>query len=219
MRLSSLLRQTAHERNGNNMATCYILDETTITFAESESANPDYVSVDSMLVGTGGIERPRLQSNFEPKIHPPVLHGEQAESVNSVAIPPAELLTSIRSALKLNMSDLASVLGVSRPTVYAWLDGETPSPENHRVITRLKGVADEVESIGIERIDKLLKRPIFGGASFLDKLKAQEATREQLQILKRLGDKEEAARRTRKGPGKSLSNEGLLEHSTPYYED
>lgn len=132
--------------------------------------------------------------------------------------PPREQLAFIRETLGLNVSDLASVLRVSRQTVYAWLEGDEPKPENFTQILRLKRVADEVVRLTIPRFEKLLKRPIFDGLSFLDKLKGSEDHIDFLRPLKQLADKEQATRRVQKGSGKSLSDEGFLELSTPLYE-
>ena len=178
----------------------------------------DYVSVKARAVGTGGFERPRHQAFFEPSTHPPALHDAQFGAITGLAESPREQLTFIRETLKLNMSDLATVLGVSRPTVYAWLEGDEPSPENYTQIAHLKSIAEEVKRQTINRFDKLLKRPIFDGFSFLDKLKNQEDALELLSVLKQLGDKEQAARREQKGPGKTRCNDGFLEQSTPIYE-
>jgi DNA-binding transcriptional regulator YiaG len=41
----------------------------------------------------------------------------------------AEHVANIRDVFAINMSDLASVLGVTRPTAYTWLEGQEPKPE------------------------------------------------------------------------------------------
>ncbi len=199
------------------MALCLYGVEETLGVDESKSSEP-CVPIDAGTSGTGGVDRPRLQARFEPVTHPPTLYGEQSGALPTKSEPPRDQLMFIRKALKLNVSDLASVLGVSRPTVYAWLDGDEPSPENYTQVARLKRVADEIDRLTITRVDKLLKRPIFDGLSFFDKLNVTEEALECLPLLKQLADKERAARGAPKGSGKTQSNDGFLEQSTPFYE-
>ena len=40
--------------------------------------------------------------------------------------PVAGQVRELRAALSVNKSELAKILRVSRPTVYAWLDGKKP---------------------------------------------------------------------------------------------
>jgi hypothetical protein len=57
-------------------------------------------------------------------------------------------ITSIRSALSLNVKELASVLQVERPTVYAWMAGEAqPQPRNLARIDALWTIAREWEAL------------------------------------------------------------------------
>ncbi len=181
-------------------------------------SKPGYVSIDSKTSGTGGFEKLEHQTPFEPRTHAPILYGGRSCSPMPSAIAPRDQLQFIRETLKLNMSDLASVLEVSRPTVYSWLEGVEPSRENYSQIARLKDIADEVNHLTIPRFEKLLKRPLFDGSSFLDKLKATEDPVVFLPLLKQLADREQATRSTPKGFGKTISNEGFLEQSTPIYE-
>lgn len=174
------------------------------------------VPVESRISGTGGLEWPKPPKS--PTTHAPVVFGEHLGTRSEVSESPGSQLEFIRQTLGLNVSDLASALGVSRPTVYAWLEGDEPSPENYKQIARLKRVADEVDRLAIPRFEKLLKRPIFDGLSFLDKLKESEDPTSFLRPLKQLADKEHATRRSQKGSGKTLSNDGILEQSTPLYE-
>lgn len=186
--------------------------------AERSDTSLDYIPFEVRPIGTGGVGSESLLAWYESGPHRPAVYEQDSATSLGTMVSPAEMLTTIRHALKLNMSDLASVLGVSRPTVYAWLGGDDPSHENYIHIVRLQVVADKVEHSGVERFEKLLKRPIFDGASFFDKLKAQEDITEPLLALKSLGDREQAARMSRKGPGKTLENLGFLEHSSPIYE-
>jgi DNA-binding transcriptional regulator YiaG len=60
----------------------------------------------------------------------------------SSQISPAALLAEIRSSLGLNIADLARVVGVERPTIYAWMSGRsTPQKANALRVVRILDVA------------------------------------------------------------------------------
>jgi hypothetical protein len=117
----------------------------------------------------------------------------------------AEHLANIRDVFAINMSDLATVLTATRPTVYTWLEGQDPKkPETVKHIQRLSSFADEFGQANIKRLDRLLQRPILAGRSLLDMLKANEDPLVALPLLKEIGDKEAQTRRQPKGSGKNL---------------
>jgi hypothetical protein len=117
----------------------------------------------------------------------------------------AEHLANIRDVFAINMSDLAGVLTATRPTIYAWLEGQDPKkPETVRHIQQLSNFADEFRQANIQRLDRLLQRPILEGRSLLDMLKANEDPLVALPLLKEIGDKEAHTRRKSKGSGKNL---------------
>jgi hypothetical protein len=70
----------------------------------------------------------------------PIVARVGAGTANWGRVSPADLVAEIRANLALNLSQTALVLGVERPTVYAWLaDRARPQPANW---TRLMDVAD-----------------------------------------------------------------------------
>jgi hypothetical protein len=117
----------------------------------------------------------------------------------------AEHIANIRDVFAINMSDLAKVLTATRPTVYSWLDGQEPNkPEMVKHIQQLSRFADVFDQAKIQRLDRLLQRPILEGRSLLDILKANEDPLVALPLLKEIGDKEAQTRRKSKGSGKNL---------------
>lgn len=200
------------------MTVCLYVHEETVGVKDLWSTHFGYVPVDINVRGTGSVDPVRFSSCFEPTTHPPGIYEEDSEPRPPSFEPPRDQLQYIRDMLGINVSDLASVLGVSRPTVYAWLEGDEPSPENYTHIVRLKRIAAEVNRQAIPRFEKLLKRPIFDGLSFLDKLKASEDPIDDLSLLKQLAEKEQNARSSPKASGKTLTDDGFLEQSTPLYE-
>jgi uncharacterized protein (TIGR04255 family) len=117
---------------------------------------------------------------------------------------PADLLANIRDVFGLSMSDLAALLGVTRPTAYAWLEGQEPKPEAVMRIRRLSRTADETKSMNISRLDKLIHRPIIEGRSLFDVLKADEDPTQILSSVREIAEKEAQTRSNPKGSGKHL---------------
>jgi len=159
-----------------------------------------------MLAGTGGVITARSAEASSRWAYDPSIHIEHSNAHKVDTRTTAEHVSAIRDALGLNMSDLTAVLGVTRPTAYAWLNGQEPKPEAFRRIHELSRIADELSNLGIQRMDLLIKRPIFNGRSFLDKLLAREGLLGAVTDLKRYADKEVAARRAPKSSGKHVSS-------------
>ncbi|MGL5058542.1 MAG: hypothetical protein ACRC62_01075 [Microcoleus sp.] len=118
------------------------------------------------------------------------------------------------------MSDLASVLCVTRPTVYAWLAGQEPKEEAVIRIQHLSHAADKFKQANIIRLDKLVNRPILNGRSLLDILRTDEDPVEALATIKAIADKEAQTRHEPKGVGKHLRSldDVLGESSVAIYD-
>lgn len=174
----------------------------------------------SFIVGTGGLMTTASLENLSSQIYvEPSLHIEFQRTNKEDTRSPAEHVASIRNIFALNTSDLAAVLSVTRPTIYAWLEGQEPKPEMVNHIQKISQVADKLQALNIVRIDKLVHRPIFEGHSLLDKLKANEDVSKYLPILKKLADKEEQARHVVKGSNKNARPfaDAASDYSTPLY--
>jgi transcriptional regulator with XRE-family HTH domain len=116
----------------------------------------------------------------------------------------AEHVSNIRDVFGISMSDLAAVLGVTRPTAYAWLEGQELKPEVAKRIQRLSRAADQFNQAKIPRLDKLIYRPVLNGRSLLDILKADEDPSDAVALLSEIAEKEAQSRREPKGSGKHL---------------
>ena len=153
-------------------------------------------------------------------LYNPRIHIEPAKANQVDTRSPAENVANIRDVFAINMSDLASVLGVTRPTVYAWLAGQEPKGEAVIRIQKLSRAADQFNRANIVRLDKLVHRPILNGRSLLDILKTDEDPVADLATLKAIADKEAQTRREPKGSGKNLRSldDVLSESSVAVYE-
>ena len=153
-----------------------------------------------------------------------LLRAKQADTQSAVGssatLSPAEHVANIRDVFAINMSDLASVLGVTGPTVYFFYADQEPKGEAVIRIQKLSRVADQFNRANIIRLDKLVHRPILNGRSLLDILKTDEDPVADLATLKAIADKEAQTRREPKGSGKNLNwlDDVLSESSIAVYE-
>lgn len=174
-----------------------------------------------LTAGTGGIMTVHSTAELNRWVYDPRIHIEPFKTKQVDMRSPAEHIANIRDVFAVNMSDLASVLGVTRPTVYAWLAGQEPKGEAViRRIQQLSRAADQFNQANIIRLDKLVHRPILNGRSLLDILKADEDPIAALPTLKATADREAQIRREPKGAGKHLKSldDVLGDSSVSIYE-
>lgn len=138
------------------------------------------------------------------RVHNPQIHVERRLESQISLLSPAEQVANIREVFAISMSDLAAILGVTRPTAYAWLSGQEPKHESAKRIQSLSSVADKFRQANIPRLDKLVSRPIVSGRSLLDILRTDENPLMALDALTALGNKEAQIRQESKSSGKHL---------------
>lgn len=173
-----------------------------------------------LTAGTGGIMTAHGTSEALNRFYYPRIHVEPSRAKQTDMRSPAEHVANIRDVFAISMSDLASVVGVTRPTVYAWLAGQEPKGEAVIRIQQLSRAADKFNQANIIRLDKLVHRPILNGRSLLDILKTDEDPLEALATIKAIADKEAQTRREPKSANKHLKSldDVLGESSVAIYE-
>lgn len=173
-----------------------------------------------LTAGTGGIMTTHSTAELNKWVYDPRIHVEPSREKQVDMRSPSEHVANIRDVFDINISDLASILWVTRPTVYAWLAGNEPKGEAVIRIQQLSRVADKFNQANIIRLDKLVHRPILNGCSLLDILKTDENPVAALDTLKAIADKEVQTRREPKGSSKHLRtlNDVLSESSVSVYE-
>jgi transcriptional regulator with XRE-family HTH domain len=79
----------------------------------------------------------------------------------------AQCLAQIREVFKPSMSELSTLFGVSRQTVYNWQAGQPIAPEN---AVRLEDIAaaDVLQEFGLAGQSHVLRRPLPGGGTLFD---------------------------------------------------
>jgi transcriptional regulator with XRE-family HTH domain len=135
---------------------------------------------------------------------------------------PVEYLAFIRETFEISLTDLAKMFGITRPTVYAWLNGQEPSAKDFARIQYFSGIAKEMKRFKIERVDVLIHRPIFSNKSFFDLItnsSSLEQWKTPLETLKKIADKESLRRKEQKGTNKELRSTKDIndDHSTPIF--
>jgi hypothetical protein len=156
--------------------------------------------------GSGGSITPHSIEKLERYYSYSIIHVEHSTAKNVDTRSSAEHVANIRDVLTINMSELASILRTTRPTVYAWLEGrQEPKADAAAVnIRRLSQVADKIKLANVIQLDQLIRRPVLDGRSLLDIVKANEDPSEILQVLKSISEKEAKTRSESKISGTSL---------------
>lgn len=118
-------------------------------------------------------------------------------------LPIARQVRELQAALSINKSELARVLGVSRPTVYDWLDGGEPNADNRsRIRTLLRLLSESQVSSNNPLFPRFVRSRLEPGNQVLLKLLSEdtidEATAKNLvRRAKALGDEIDAQREER----------------------
>lgn len=92
----------------------------------------------------------------EPPSHPLAIISKAYQANESIPI--VELISGVKKDWQFNMTELAEILGVTRPTVYSWLKGKTsPDPQSQKHLQTLAAAAtDWAESTAGSNWDFLL---------------------------------------------------------------
>ncbi|MFN7121716.1 MAG: hypothetical protein ACK4NM_06730 [Hydrogenophaga sp.] len=143
-------------------------------------------------IGTGGeLSLERLQRSAHQAQHmvAEIAEVEQART-------PSENLLRIREVLNPAVSDLATTFGVSRQSVYNWLNGDPVADENAAKLQDLAQAADVLAREGVNIDAALLKRRFANGRSLMQVAQAGESARDAALMLVQVR-KREAAQRER----------------------
>jgi transcriptional regulator with XRE-family HTH domain len=126
-------------------------------------------------------------------------------------------LAYVRDVLAISITDLAELLGVARPTIYAWMQGAAVPRDEHLLrLQQVEQQAREVEAFGLLMEAKLLKRPLRDGTTLLQRLNQRQPLAPALTELAELNRIERQQRASRKGHalGRTAA-EAAADQSTP----
>ncbi|WP_375791161.1 hypothetical protein ACE102_07365 [Bradyrhizobium sp. vgs-9] len=108
--------------------------------------------------------------------------------------PYAELMQVIKAGFGRTMTRLPEVFGVSRQTLYNWLNGETPKPAHQEKLRQLAEAAQIFSALGFKPTSLALDRTITRGKSLLQLLSEGADGRETAKKLVRIVQRGSEAR-------------------------
>lgn len=117
--------------------------------------------------GTGGIEGVHfvmLRQGYSPFA---ILKVEQVAKQDTYA-PYTDLMKEVKAGFGRTMSHLPAVFGVSRQTLYNWLNGETPKEQHQSKLVQLAAVARAFIEAGFKPTALSLDRTVAQGKSFVE---------------------------------------------------
>lgn len=121
-------------------------------------------------LGTGGVENVQFVLSRQG-YSPFQLQKEELETKQD-AIPHfphfPHLMAEVRDGFGRTMSQLPAVFGVSRQTLYNWLNGETPKAQHQTKIVQLAAAARVFTEAGFKPTALSLDRTVAQGKTFIE---------------------------------------------------
>lgn len=140
------------------------------------------------VVGTGGVASAQfVREAFGYQPYEVLEQPHVAEEA-----PYAKLMVQVKSGFGRTMSRLPEVFGVSRQTLYNWLEGETPKVVHQERLRQLAEAAKIFVDLGIKPTTPMLDRTVAQGKSFLQLMAAdangQEVAKKLIRLVQRGAD-------------------------------
>jgi transcriptional regulator with XRE-family HTH domain len=153
----------------------------------------------AFLAGTGGVTSPSFFNERQEQGYGFVQLRPTGQSLVRRLRGTEGNLAQIRAVFKPSISDIGSIFGVSRQSVYNWLAGERPSQESAEKLDDLARAADLFLADGVANSSYLFRRKLENGKTLMDIIRdggsAQNAARSLLQIAQRETSQREALQR------------------------
>lgn len=133
-----------------------------------------------MCVGTGGIANACVMPipHESPTYH---ISFVQPRRVSQL-VDTSERLAALRRYFSLNITDLAKVLRVERPTIYSWLqENAAPHSGNLRRIEKIYQLARDWRAMSAAPVGKYVHQPLENSQSLLNYLSAEELNETAIQ--------------------------------------
>lgn len=106
--------------------------------------------------------------------------------------PYAKLMDQVKAGFGRTMSRLPEVFGVSRQTLYNWLDGETPKPVHQKRLRQLAEAAQVFADLGVKPTTPMLDRTVAHGKSFISLLasgaEGKETAKRLIRVVQASGE-------------------------------
>lgn len=117
--------------------------------------------------GTGGVENVYFVMSRQGYSPYAILKVELAAAQETFA-PYTDLMKEVKAGFGRTISHLPAVFGVSRQTLYNWLNGETPKEQHQNKLVQLAAAARAFTEAGIKPTALSLERTLAQGKSFVE---------------------------------------------------
>ena len=117
--------------------------------------------------GTGGVESVCFVMSRQGYSPYAILKVELAAAQGTYA-PYTDLMKEVKAGFDRTMSHLPAVFGVSRQTLYNWLNGETPKEQHQSKLVQLAAAARVFTEAGFKPTALSLDRTVAQGKSFVE---------------------------------------------------
>ncbi len=142
-------------------------------------------------IGTGGVASVSfLVDGMGYQAFVVVVSSPLAERVN----PFAKQMAQVKAGFGRTMSRLTEVFGVSRQTLYNWLEGDTPKQAQQKRLQHLAEAALVFEQLEFKPTSEKLDRPLSGRKSFLQLMADGASGKEVAKMLVRVCQRGEESR-------------------------
>ncbi|WNB74835.1 hypothetical protein [Methylomonas koyamae] len=144
--------------------------------------------------GTGGIQDVHFLISRHGYSSVVISNIEQA-ATQDACTPYTELMTEVKAGFGRTMSHLPAVFGVSRQTLYNWLNGETPKEQHQDKLEQLAAAARVFTETGFKPTSLSLDRIIAKGKSFVQLIGQGADGKETAECLIRIEQRGAASRK------------------------
>ncbi len=143
--------------------------------------------------GTGGVESMFFITSRQGY---PLFTIQQSAIVaaHDVGTPYADLMKEVKTGFGRTMSHLPAAFGVSRQTLYNWLNGETPKEQHQDKLVQLAAAARAFTEAGFKPTALSLERTVAQGKSFVELIGQGADGKEMAKRLIRIEKRGAAAR-------------------------
>ena len=120
--------------------------------------------------------------SFRPQAVEESRNHHEASSVDQIPYT-AEQLSDLRNVFGLNVSELANVMRVQRPTIYQWQRGTKLRPKNARRLGELHDIATEYREKAVASAARYLHAPQGGAPALFDLLRTEVLNRHAIESV------------------------------------
>jgi transcriptional regulator with XRE-family HTH domain len=143
--------------------------------------------------GTGGVEGVHFVMSRQGYSPFAILKVEPAAAQDAYA-PYTDLMKEVKAGFGRTMSHLTAVFGVSRQTLYNWLNGETPREQHQGKLVQLAAAARVFTETGFKPTALSLDRTVAQGKSFIELIGQSADGKKTAERLVRIEKRGAAAR-------------------------